>query len=142
MPSFTTQVPNLQQVGPVVEIRAAVGTALEEIERSAGREMPVPVPMLAMIDTGATGTVLRDDIPKQLGLNPVGVALISTPSSANVQCYRYIVRLLFPNRVVVETTAIAAPLQGQHIQCLIGRDVLKHGVFIYTDYTETFTLSF
>jgi len=52
------------------------------------------------------------------------------------------VRLLFPNRVVVETTAIAAPLQGQHIQCLIGRDVLKHGVFVYIGYTDTFTLSF
>ena len=51
-------------------------------------------------------------------------------------------RILFPNNVVVETVVIAAPLQGQHIQCLIGRDVLRHGVFIYTGYTETFTLSF
>ena len=142
MPSFTTQVPNLQQVGLVVEVRIAVGTALEEIERNAGREIPTPAAAAAMIDTGATGTVLRDDIPQQLGLNPVGVALISTPSSANVQCYRYAVRLLFPNRVVVETLAIAAPLQGQHIQCLIGRDVLKHGVFVYTGYIDQFTLSF
>jgi len=142
MPSFTTQVPNLQQVGPVVEVRAAVGTALEERERNAGESVPVPVQMVGMIDTGATGTVLRDDIPQQLGLNPIGVALINTPSSSNVRCYRYVVRLLFPNRVVVETTAIAAPLQGQHIQCLIGRDVLKHGVFVYIGYTDTFTLSF
>ncbi len=142
MPSFTTQVPNLQQVGPVVEIRIAVGTALEEIERKAGRGISGPVPAVAMIDTGATGTVLRADIPQQLGLHPVGVTRINTPSSANVPCYRYQVRILFPNRVVVETTAIAAPLQGQHIQCLIGRDVLSHGVLVYTGYVNTFTLSF
>ena len=95
-----------------------------------------------MIDTGATATVVREDIVKQLSLHPVGITLINTPSSTNVQCYEYLVRLLFPNNVVVETVVIAAPLQGQHIQCLIGRDVLKHGVFIYTGYINTFTLSF
>jgi len=51
-------------------------------------------------------------------------------------------RLLFPNNVIVETVVIAAPLQGQNILCLIGRDVLQHGVFIYTGYVNTFTLSF
>jgi len=51
-------------------------------------------------------------------------------------------RLLFPQNVVVETAVIAAPLQGQHIQCLVGRDVLHHGVFIYTGYINSFTLSF
>lgn len=51
-------------------------------------------------------------------------------------------RLLFPNNVLIETTVIAAPLQGQHIQCLIGRDVLRHGVLIYIGYIDSFTLSF
>lgn len=54
----------------------------------------------------------------------------------------YLLRLALPNNVVVETTAIAAPLQDQHIQCLIGRDVLQHGVFIYIGYANTFSLSF
>lgn len=142
MPSFTTQVPNLQGVGPIVEVRLAVGSAIEDILRRSGQSIPTPVSALAMIDTGATGTVLREDIPKQLGLSPVGTILISTPSSTNVRCYKYLVRLLFPNNVVVETTMIGAPLQGQHIQCLIGRDVLRHGVFIYIGYINTFTLSF
>lgn len=142
MPSFTTQVPNLQRVGPVVQVQLAVGSAIEDALRRSGKTIPNPVAALAMIDTGATGTVLREDIPKQLGLNPVGTTLISTPSSTNVRCYEYLVRLLFPNNVVVETTMIGAPLQGQHIQCLIGRDILRHGVFIYTGYIDTFTLSF
>ncbi|GAH59513.1 unnamed protein product [marine sediment metagenome] len=142
MPSFTTQVANLQEVGPVVEIKLAVGTIIEDVFQKNSQNIPTPIQAAAMIDTGATGTVVREDIVKQLDLHPVGTTLINTPSSTNVQCYEYLVRLLFPNNVVVETVVIAAPLQGQHIQCLIGRDVLKHGVFIYTGYINTFTLSF
>lgn len=97
---------------------------------------------MALIDTGATGTVIQSGIARQLGLNPVGIALINTPSSTNVQCYQYQVTMLFPNNVQVAATAIEAPLQGQHIQCLIGRDVLAHGVLVYIGYTNSFTLSF
>lgn len=142
MPSFTSQVPNLHGVGPVVEIRLAVGSIAEQVIKKAGQSVQPPVAALAMIDTGATGTVVREDLVQQLGIHPVGTTLITTPSSVNVQCYEYLMRLLFPNNVLIETTIIAAPLQDQHIQCLIGRDVLRHGVFIYTGYIDSFTLSF
>lgn len=125
-----------------MEIRIAVGSALEEVLRKQQATVPVPVPALAMIDTGATGTVLRPDLIQRLGLKPVGATLIHTPSSANVRCLQYLARLVFRGNVVVETVAIEAPLQGQHIQCLVGRDVLRHGVFIYNGYMQDFTLSF
>lgn len=142
MPSFTTQVPNLQEEGPVVEVRLAVGETIEKVLHQDNQEVPTPVQVLAMIDTGATGTVVSKDIVKQLNLKPVGTTLISTPTSTNVKCYEYFVRLLFPNTIFADAVIIAAPLQGQHIQCLIGRDVLRHSVFIYTGYINTFTLSF
>lgn len=142
MPSFTSQVPNLQAVGPIVELRIAVGGAAEAALRKAGSPIPTPLPAVAMIDTGATGTVIRQGLAAQLGLNPVGVTYINTPSSTNVACYEYLVRLLFPNNVLVEATALEAPLQGQHIQCLIGRDVLAHGVLVYIGYGNLFSLSF
>jgi len=142
MPSFTTRVPDLQASGPVVEVRIAVGSALEAVLSKKGTKVPVPVPALAMIDTGATGTVLRPDLIRRLGLKPVGVTFIHTPSSTNIRCLQYLTRLVFPSNVVVETVAIEAPLQGQHIECLVGRDVLRHGVFIYNGYMQDFTLSF
>lgn len=142
MPSFTLQLSNLQAAGPIVEVRLAVGSALETALQQANQNIPPPVQVVAMIDTGATSTVVREDLIQQLNLNPVGVTLIHTPSSTNVQCFEYLMRLVFPNNVVVETVAIAAPLQGQHIQCLIGRDVLSLGVFIYIGYNNSFTLSF
>jgi predicted aspartyl protease len=142
MPSFTTQVPNLREIGPVVEVRLAVGSIIEEVLRKKNETIPTPIAASAMIDTGATGTVVRKDIVRQLNMNPIGTTLISTPSSTNIRCYEYLMRLLFPSNVVVETVVIAAPLLGQHIQCLVGRDVLQNGVFIYTGYINAFTLSF
>ena len=142
MPSFTTQSPNLRQTGPVVEVRMAVGSALEDVLKDKSETVPTPIQIQAMIDTGATGTVVREDLVHRLNLHPVGTTLIHTPSSTNVSCMMYSVRLFFPDNIIAETVAIAAPLQGQHIECLIGRDILKHGVFIYTGYMNTFTLSF
>ncbi|MEW5936932.1 MAG: retroviral-like aspartic protease family protein [Candidatus Thermoplasmatota archaeon] len=115
MPSFTTQVPNLQELGPIVETRIIVGKVLEDILKRDSKSIPNPMPIHAMIDTGATRTVVREDLVKQLGLNPVGVTSITTPSSTNVQCYEYLIRLILPNHITIETVAIAAQLVGQHI---------------------------
>jgi hypothetical protein len=52
------------------------------------------------------------------------------------------VQMILPNQVVFDAKVIEAPLQGQHIQCLIGRDVLAHGVLIYIGYANQFSLSF
>lgn len=142
MPSFTAQLPNLHTTGPLVDMHVWVGIPVEEALKKAGSKIPEPVAVKGMIDTGATGSVIQSAIAQQLGLQPVGVVSISTPSSDNVPCLQYIVRLIFPNNVIVESLAIEAPLRGQHIQCLIGRDVLAHGVFVYTGYINQFTLSF
>ena len=142
MPSFTAQVPNLQADGPVVEIRVAVGSAVEAALRATGTPIPGPLPSLAMIDTGATTSVIRQGLAAQLGLHAVGVTYVTTPSSTNVPCPEYMVRLVFPNNVLFETTVIEAPLQSQSIQCLIGRDVLAHAVLVYIGYGNLFSLSF
>ncbi len=60
----------------------------------------------------------------------------------NVPCPEYLVRLAFPNNVVWEGTVLDAPLEGQHIQCLIGRDVLAQTVFVYIGYSNLFSVSF
>jgi predicted aspartyl protease len=142
MPSFTSQLPNLQSIGPVVDVRVGVGTSVENALKKAGSPIPPMVSAKGMIDTGATSSVIQPSIVQSLGLQPVGIANISTPSSANVPCNQYLIRVFFPNNVIAETIAIEAPMQGQQIQCLIGRDILSHGVLVYTGYMNQFTLSF
>jgi len=141
LPSFTSSIPNLQAVGPLIELQVAVGSALESTFKAGAEAIPGPVKALAMIDTGASVSVLRQGLAAQLSLNAIGVSYINTPSSTNVPCYRYLVRFIFPNEVLVETNVVEAPLQGQNIQCLIGRDVLAHGVLIYIGGSNLFSLS-
>lgn len=130
--------------GPIVEIQLWMSRSLQEILKQKGQPIPQPVKVTAMIDTGASCTVVNPSVIQALGVQPIGVTSIQTPSTtAPVLCYQYELAVLFPNNVVVGScVAVEAPLQGQHIKCLIGRDILAHGVLIYTGYTETFTLSF
>ena len=142
MPSFTQRIPNLMQVGPVIDITltpSAIYLQKMDISPSAAKS----VRLLAMIDTGATGTVIKEGLPATLGINPVGTTLINTPSSMGVSCNQFDIQMLFSNNVNIPSiVVIEAPLQGQHIQCLIGRDILQHGVFIYNGCDNSFTLSF
>ena len=142
MASFTQRIPNLQQVGPVIEVILTPSVPFIQ-EMGISPSSTKAVKILAMIDTGATGTVISKGLAATLGINPVGTILINTPSHTNVSCYQFDVQIVFPNNVNIASIVVTeASLQGQHIQCLIGRDVLKHGVLIYTGYDNSFTLSF
>ena len=120
----------------------AVSGVLENQLREANEAVLGPIQVQAMIDTGATGTVIQQGIAGQLGLQPIGTTKISTPSSSEVECHEYACRFLLPNNVMAEGTAIEAPLEGQQIQALLGRDLLQHAVFVYIGYAGAFSLSF
>jgi hypothetical protein len=144
MPSFTTQIQNMVQVGPLAEIFVGPSQLYTQAMAKKGKAVPRPVKAVAMVDTGASGTVVTPGLVKQLGLAPVGASRMSTPSTTDaVDVAVYDVGLAFPNGVsIASVQAIEAPLGGQPIQCLIGRDVLKHGVLTYIGYINQFTLSF
>ena len=142
MPSFTQRIPDLRQVGPIIEVTLTPSVIFLE-RMNISPFVAKAIKLLAMIDTGASGTIISESIPAKLGINPVGTTLINTPSSTNVCCNQFNVQIVFPNNVNIPSIVITeAPLQGQHIQCLIGRDILQHGVLIYTGYDNSFTLSF
>lgn len=138
MPSFTITDPTVQSKGLILGMRLTAAT----MTPPAGQPQQY-IDLRAMIDTGASLTAIRDDIPGILGLNPVGVVLITTPTSTGVQCYQYLVNLVFPNNTHIPNfTVTAVPLRGQNVSCLIGRDILGQGVLVYNGYMNQFTLSF
>jgi hypothetical protein len=142
VPTFTVTAANLQGVGPVVDVQITVNGTIETALRNAGAVVPTPIHVPAMIDTGASCTVIRTGLAQHLGLQPTGVTIIHTASDTNVRCRRYLIGLLFPNNVSFEKTVIEATLRGQHIDCLIGRDVLANGVLVYIGPDNLFSLSF
>jgi predicted aspartyl protease len=143
VPSFTSQLPDLHRTGPVCQVRIGVSQPTADLLRQQGKPIPTPVEITALIDTGASGTTVKPEVIRQLQLTPRGVTNICTPSSSAHPCNVYDVSLVFPNGIGVSViTVIEVPLEGQVIQGLIGRDVLAHGILIYSGYTNTFSLSF
>ena len=125
------------------QVRIGVSEPAANLLRQESKPVPNPVEVTALIDTGASGTAIKPEVIRQLQLTPRGVTNIATPSSAAHPCNVYDVSLTFANGVVVPViTVIEVPLEGQVIQGLIGRDVLAHGILIYSGYTNTFSLSF
>jgi predicted aspartyl protease len=145
MPSFTLNLQNLVAMGPIVEVIFSPTQAAVQAIQSAKQPMPAPLKSIAMVDTGATTTVVTPQIAQHLGLQPIGqIPMVTPTTSTPVMSNQYAVDLHFPiNGVQVRNVVVSeAGLIGQHIQCLIGRDVLQHGVLVYIGYMNQFTLSF
>lgn len=142
MPSVTIDSPNLQQEGPLLEVHFLVSSELEKKYKEDGKDLPEPVVINSLIDTGASSCVIQQDIPQKLNLQPVGEVKMSTPSCNNTSCFVYFMRMVIPStNLIYEGPFIAAPLKGQTISCLIGRDVLKDSILIYLGQKNQFTLS-
>ena len=142
MPSLTLKKNDLDKLGPTLPVHVGCGSITEAVWQKTGVTVPAPVPVLAMIDTGAAATIIKEETIMRLKVPPVDEVLIKTPTASGVVCRRYWLRLFLDQDVYIETTVIAASLEGQHIQCLIGRDALRHCLVIYNGPDNSYTLGF
>jgi len=88
--------------------------------------------------------VITAETAALLRLQAVGVARIHTPTTIEpVLCRQFYVNIYFSDMFAVEDVlATEAPLTGQAVQCLIGRDILSRGVFTYSGIHNLFRLAF
>lgn len=142
MPSLTTTNENMEREGPILEVHFLISKELEEQYKKENKKIPEPVIIKALIDTGASMSVIQQEIPEKLGLKPVGSTIVNTPSCNSHPCYNYFMRMVIPSHnLIYQGVFVATPLKEQNIKCLIGRDLLKDGIFIYIGYANQFTLS-
>lgn len=144
MPAFTSTVADLLASGPGLQISVGPSRELINVLAPLGVRLASPQLAAAVIDTGAHSTVLNPDIVSRLGIKPVGIASIVTPSTtAALICNRYHINVYFSEDFVVENVfAIEAPMGGVPYQCLIGRDILRFGTLTYAGTRNQFTLEF
>jgi hypothetical protein len=142
LPSFSNSHPDLRASGPLVEVYLSVPASLEQRLLTDGKPVPAPLKVLALVDTGASATSIQDGWAAKLGLQPVGMVKMTTPTSVGVDCLTYAVRMVLPEGITFETVASEAPLVGQGFEVLIGRDALAFGVLIYLGKENRFTLAF
>ncbi len=64
-----------------------------------------------------------------------------TASSPSVPSYEYPIRLILQGERPISLLALELPLVGHQIECIIGRDVLREGTFIYDGELGSFSLS-
>src|SRR4051794_39241617 len=67
--------------GPVIELLVGVSEPRRRVMERNGFQVPEPVPVRALIDTGSAVTGFTASIFAALGLTPVGNIPISTPST-------------------------------------------------------------
>ena len=118
---------------------------------AAGQTVPNPVPVRALIDTGASHTCVDPTVLQPLNLTPTGSVGVNTPTTGTVAATRdqYDVMLLIihprqlaplirPAMPVICTELFAS--QGIHV--LLGRDVLQECLLTVDGTTGSFILAY
>lgn len=133
----------LMAEGPWLDVEVHVPKALEQLLIQQGSPVPAPARGKALIDTGASISAVDNSIITSLGVQPVGVIPVHTPSGSTQQS-QYPVRFSFPGSGLPDLSvqqAIGSILQAQGIIALIGRDALASVILVYNGPGGNITLA-
>lgn len=144
MPHLTWPLP---PQGPLVKLFVTVSTGRAKELRKGGRPVPPGVTLPALIDTGATSTLVDEAALGPLGLEAKDVAFIHTPSSgdAAVACNPYDAYLAISDTTgfnIGDSPVLAVNFARHGIKALVGRDVLARCLLVYDGSNRTFTLAY
>jgi predicted aspartyl protease len=145
MPCVSYQRPDLARVGPTIPVIVRPSTAFLSARNEEGKESEaVPaVRAVMLVDTGASGSAVDQEVIAMLGLQPTGAISIATPSHERHEVLTYDIDLLIEQNQfhLADVPVFATGLKNQGIQGLIGRDVLQHMLLVYNGYSGHFTLA-
>lgn len=136
--------------GPVIRVVIMPSNSRTEALNKAGKEIPAPQVIVALVDTGASVSAVDPTVLKSLQLTPTGSTAVHTPSSGSKghTSDLYDVRMLIyentdqPPLDFPTMQVLACDLAVQGIQALIGRDVLSKCLLVYNGKHGEFTLGF
>ena len=133
-------------------LNAFVGVSQSRADALRAANLPVPPPthVIALVDTGASGTCVDPLVLKGLGLTPTGSIPVLTPSTGATPhtADQYDVSILIPSSQIQIPLSIPAlpvmcsELAAQGIQALIGRDILRNCMLFYNGEIGLFSLSY
>ncbi len=140
--SFTFQLPYLRENGPTCQIVLKPSDPTIEELKLEKKDVP-SIAVLALIDTGASTTAVSRKVVDRLKLVPRGTAKVYTSNKNSEIRNEFDVALEFDvDAYIPILRVLEANLQDHSIDCLIGRDVLQHGMLIYDGPKKQITLSF
>ena len=133
----------------MVQIHIGVSTPRAEALRKAGKPIPPSIPVMGLVDTGASCTAIDAGILSQLAIPSSGTSPTHTPSTLAGVPH---VANLFDVSVTLMHSQIgkrfhALPVLESHLahqgfHVLIGRDILSNCLLVYDGVAQSFCLSF
>ncbi|MCK4295260.1 MAG: aspartyl protease family protein [Candidatus Marinimicrobia bacterium] len=117
----------LNQMGAFIKVTITHPRIVQENFKEQGKSTPT-VSVNALIDTGASGTVITPHVADQLRLIQTGFQKVSSVQDEQ-QRPVYYGFIIFPWGSGKEIPIVSCPLKN--FDCLIGRDVLLHWHFTY-----------
>lgn len=132
----------LHQRGPILQVTVTIEASAGKGLVAQGKPLPTPKAGLALIDTGATGTCIDEQVAQELGLPVIDVAVMTSATHKDQQCKVYPVTITVPPMLNLNSPrTIGAALASQGLIALIGRDVLRNCNLFYNGPTGQITLS-
>ena len=139
---------SIQEDGLIVTVGIALSTARAEVLKRAGGSPVPPIWVTALLDTGASCSVIDSSVVGSLKLIQAGTMEGHTPSTtAALHTFNlYDVCLAFAKPQVkaisMNLPVAEANLSTQGFLALIGRDVLQHCLLVYNGPLKSYSLSF
>jgi hypothetical protein len=134
---------------PIIDLLVGVSRPRSEALRLAKQNIPPPVPVRALIDTGASCTNIDPTILKSLQIPSTGTVPCHTPSTTSGKPHianQFDVSLTLVHSLITRTfhavPVVEAELLHQGIQALIGRDILSWCLLSYDGQAGTFAIGF
>jgi len=139
----------LLKSGPVLPGEVAIPSALAKLLADEGQVIPPPVSGCMLIDTGASRSGVDIDIITKLGVQPTGIATLTTYSGRKIKRPTYPAKLYFPriNYPVEFESLVGVDLKRflavkeDKIIVLLGRDFLSKCALFYNGPWGRFTLA-
>ncbi len=139
------------EAGAVTDVLVGVSRRFADACRRAGQPVPDAVHVRALIDTGAGVSGFSPRVFDCLGLRPIHLTPILTPSTPAdephiCEAFETTLAIVQNGRAhalpgVTQTIKMLGWNLADGVEGLIGRDVLAHGSFMYYGRDGTFTLS-
>lgn len=124
-------------LSPVLACKALVSQAFDPNIKIAH---PPQIDFLAIWDTGATNTVITENVVNTCGLKPIGMARVNT-ANGQADCPVFLINLLLPSKVGFHHLRVTqGKLTGADM--LIGMDIITRGDFVVTNKDSKTIFSF
>ena len=128
--------------GPIVQVNVTIEENAGKGLLAQGKSLPTPKSGYALLDTGATGTRIDEQVAADLGLPVIDVWKMTSATHKDQECNVYPVQIDIPPILTLNSPrTMGAALAAHGLLVLIGRDVLANCNLFYNGPMGQFTLS-